>query len=82
MKKISLLVMLMCTTALRAMDDGKTVVTVELDGVISKQDGVGISDFASMAKYPSLWGAAWLLTLFSELKNDFGEIAAETLWFG
>ncbi len=86
MEKISLLVMLMCCIALRAMDDGnnngKTVVTVELDGVVSNQQEVGLTDFASMGKYFSLLRHAWLLTRFSELKEDFSKIEADTHGMG
>ena len=86
MKKISLLLMLMCSSALRGMDDGstndKTVVTVELDGVVSTPGEVGVSDFVTMGTYFGLLRHAWLLTRFSDLGDDFSKIEDETHGMG
>ncbi len=85
MKKISLLLVLMCSIAVRAMDDGsndKTVVTVELDDVISTEEDVGAFDFASMASGKLVWSGARLLRHASELKQDFSKIEADTHGMG
>ncbi len=79
MKKVSLLLILLCSISVRAMDDGKTVVAVELDGIVSNQDEVGVSDFKGMAKHPSLWlSGAYLLRHAFDLEKDFRDIEGST----
>ncbi len=86
MKKISLLLVLMCSSALRAMDDGstndKTVLTVELDGVVSNQEEVGLTDFASMAPSLGFLNSLRLLKNASQLTDEYHKIASKTHGMG
>ena len=79
MKKVSLLLILLCSISVRAMDDSKTVITVELDGIVSNQEHVSFADFSGMVKSPRLlWKAASLLKCVPQLAQDFRDIESST----